>query len=464
MLTLRYTPGALRTSLNIIPLGDNRMESRPGAYQLITGNINRAIGWGNRIAFERYGYLNVWHATITNLSPRVANLQMTGTTFQTLTGYGDREERLYIGSGEDIYYLRRRANQPGETDFYESVNITNEVKDSDNKPYQLPKARALASWRNRLWAGDGTHTVYHTEHDKPHLWDPINAIGFQSGTQNDVTALCPFGDRLIVATPSSIWAVTGDSKHNFQRDKIINGRGAVNQRCLTTDGQRLYYLDRNGVFELGREEPLSSDIEDLFRAPDNDAELMLDPQGEFLYLLYDSAIYVYNTNKGGWGQIDAQAKGLIRAGDRMGWYGVTGLWLMGSRYAPDVFNDGTQQAVRSHFRTWPAQPNPYGMSSLNRVFISILGTWDSSGVSSVGNYAVYPDEDEPAMVEQDFDLARKAPPSLQIGTTQLYKEKPQRVYAEIPVNTANEQFEHEITTEGYVQLVSFEPNYTHSGG
>ncbi|WP_448215304.1 hypothetical protein [Endozoicomonas sp. 2B-B] len=458
MLSLRYQPGAIRIAQNLIPLGGNRLEARPGARQLITGNINRAIGWGNRIAFERYGHLFVWNAVETNLSPRVANLQMCGATFQSLINYGDREERLYIGSGEDIFYLRRRANTDESPDLYESVSITNEVKDSEDSPYALPKTRTIASWRNRIWAGDGTHTIYHTEHDKPHLWDPLNAIEFQSGTQNDVTALCAFGNRLIVATPSSLWAVTGDSKYNFQRDKIVNGNGAVNHRCITTDGQRLYHLDRSGVYELGRDEPLSSDIEDLFRAPDNDAELMLDPQGTFLYLLYDNRVYVYNTVEGGWGQLDIEAKGLIRAGDRMGWYGQNGLWLMGSRFSPDVLNDGTEQPVRSQFRTWPDQPNPYGMTSLNRVFFSILGTHDHQGT-----YSVYPDEDEPAIVSDSFDLYRREPDFLQIGALKLYKEKAQRVYAEIPVNTANEQFEHELITEGYVQLISFEPSYTHSG-
>ncbi|MCW7555528.1 hypothetical protein NX722_23475 [Endozoicomonas gorgoniicola] len=458
MLSLRYNPGAMRIALNLFPLGDNRMETRPGARQLITGNINRAIGWGNRIAYEKYGYLFVQDAIETNLRPRTANLQMCGATFQSLIKYGDREERLYIGSGKDIFYLRRRTNTTENPTLYESVTITNEVKDADNNPYQLPQTRAIASWRNRLWAGDGTHTVYHTEHDKPHLWDPLNAIEFQSGTQNDVTALCPFGDSLIVATPSSLWAVTGDSKYNFQRDKIVNGNGAVNQRCITTDGQRLYYLDRNGVFELGQDEPLSGAIEDLFRAPDNDAELMLDPMGVFLYLLYDRHIYVYNTLKGGWGQLDVEAKGLIKAGDRMGWYGKTGLWLMGSRYAPDVLHDGSQQAVRSHLRTWPVQPNPYGMTSLNRSYISMLGVYQNTG-----SYSVYEDDEDTAIVSEPFDLYRKEPDFLQIGSHKLYKEKPQRVYDEIPVNTANEQFEHELVTEGYFQLISFEPSYTHQG-
>ena len=458
MLTFTYTPGALRESKNLIPLGDNQMETRPGAHQLITGNINRAIGWGNRIAFERYGYLLVWHAVETDLSPRTANLQMCGATFQSLVGYGDREERLYIGSGEDIFYLRRRANQPGETQYYEAVDIVNEVKDDENQPFSLPKAWALASWRNRLWAADGTHTVYHTEHDKPHHWDPINAIEFQSGTQNDVTALCAFGDRLMVATPSSLWAVTGDSTYNFQRDKVVNGHGAVNQRCITSDGQRLYHLDRNGVYQLGEDEPLSREIEDLFRAPDNDAELMLDPDGVWLYLLYDGHIYVYNTLKGGWGQIDVLAKGLIQTDEGVGWYGQNGLWRMVSRYAPDTDNSGVSTPVASHFRTWPVQPNPYGMTSYNRVFLSLLGTYQS-----VGEYAVYPDEDEPSLVNETFNLYRKEPPYLDIGGERLYEERPQRVYAEIPINVANEQFEHELKAEGYLRLISFEPNYTHTG-
>ena len=111
----------------------------------------------------------------------------------------------------------------------------------------------------------------------------------------------------------------------------------------------MYHLDRNGVYQLGEDEPLSRDIEDLFRAPDNDAELMLDPDGVWLYLLYDGSIYVYNTLKGGWGQIDVVAKGLIQTDEGVGWYGQNGLWRMVSRYAPDTDNTGVSTPVASHF-------------------------------------------------------------------------------------------------------------------
>ena len=58
------------------------------------------------------------------------------------------------------------------------------------------------------------------------------------------------------------------------------------------------------------------------------------------------------------------------------------------------------------------------MTSYNRAFLSLLGTYQS-----VGEYAVYPDEDEPSLVSETFDLYRKEPPYLDIGGERLYEER-----------------------------------------
>lgn len=456
MFTLNYAPGKLKQADNLLPIGQVEMESRPGAQQVISGNINTALGWGNSVVFERYGQLMIWHVIENTFTDRTAGTRMTGTSFQALTGYGDRQRRLYIASGDTVFYIYRRPNGEGDTQLYESVSIVNECQDDQQQPYNLPKAKVLATWRNRLWASDGTHIVYHTENDKPHYWDPINAMQVQSGNQSDVTALASHGDRLMIATPDSLWQVTGDSKYNFSLTKVVSGHGAVGSRAMVSDGRRLFYLDRQGVYELGRDEPLSGDIDSVFYTPDSGAELLLDNQLELLFLLYGGRLFTWHTRYQRWGEIITDAKGLVRIGNRVGWYGVDGLWLLNTRYSQDTRLDGSKTPVRSVMRTWQEQPNIAGVTDLQRVYVGAEGNYLSHGC-----YRLYTDADQAALMEAGFDIWRHEPRYLTIGGVNLYHEKPEYLNVEIPVQLADYQFEHELLTDGYIRLRLFDPRYNY---
>ena len=454
MFTLSYTPDAFRESLNFIPVSSDRLETRPGAMQLLDGNINRAIGWNNAVVFQRYGQLTIWHVLENKFENVEPSTQLNGTVYQALTGYGDRQERMYIASGKDVFYIWRKPTEEGVTQFYDAVYFDNEIKDEQEQPFALPRARQVVTWRSRLWASDGSHIIYHTENDKPHSWDPINAMQFQSGKLSDVTALCPHGNQLIVATSGSLWTVTGTSKYNWQLQQIVTGHGAVSAQALASDGSRLFYLDRYGLFELGNPRPLSEPIENIFYTPDSGAEILLDPGGELLYLLIDKRLFVYNTTVNDWGEIDARPKGLVIVGNRAGWYGVDGLWLMTTRYAPDTDLKGNRTKISGRLRTWPSQPNPFGMASLNRVFMSLEGM-ENNNIS----FSVYADENSPAGISDQYPTWRTEPRKLQVGPDTLTYEKSERVAVEAPVNISDYQFEQEIRTEGYLKIHTVKPDY-----
>lgn len=457
MFTLNYSPGKLKQADNLIPVGETEMESRPGAQQIISGNINSAIGWGSSVVFERYGQVYIWHVIENSFSDRRAGTRMSGTSFQALTGYGDRQRRLYIATGDSIFYIFRRPNGEGDTQLYQDETFINECLDSEGEPYPLPKAKTLATWRNRLWASDGTHIVYHTENDKPHYWDPINAMQVQSGNQSDVTALVSHSDRLIIATADSLWQVTGDSKYNFELTKIVSGHGAVGGRAMVSDGRRLFYLDRQGLYELGRDEPLSSDIDTVFYTPDSAAELLLDNQAELLFMLYNGRLFTFHTRYQRWGEIITEAKGLVRIGNRVGWYGVSGLWLLNTRYSDDVCLEGRCDPVHSIMRTWQEQPNIAGVTDLQRVYIGAEGNYQSRCT-----YRLYTDSDQSALMQTAFDIWRHEPRFLEIGGVKLHHEKPEYLNIEVPVQLADYQFEHELDTSGYIRLRLFNPKYNYS--
>ena len=667
MFTLTYTPDAWRKADNILPIGQNRYESRPGFFQVVADNINRAISWNDACVMEIFGGVYVWHGFIfekindNRQEALNADLRFYGSRFQALQSLGNREERIYVGNGSTLYYLHRnviegaevtgvevtpqeleltigtketltaiikpswalnktvfwessnqsvatidedgvvlaktegsatltattedgsftdtctlgsvpyvavtgvtladdeitlliedtikpeytvepdnatnqdvywRSDNPavaivslfgtvtaigeGETlihiyttdghftdsctvtvlleeeeepeslfktkkndpvfrttqtdpapeKFYEGVFFNNEFEDAEGEPYPLPKANFIATWRNRLWAGDGTHIIYHCLNDNPHHWEPLDAIPIQGGQQSEVTGLCPMGNRLIVSTPQSLWQIVGDSPYNWEFQAIVHGHGAINERAMATDGLRLYYLDVQGVYEMGKPAPLSAAIEDLFYSPDYNAQLILDAKGEYLYTLIQGRLFALHTYSGEWGEIippyesDYAIKGLIMVSGSPGWYGDRGLWLQNAKYTPDVWMDGTQQPVQSTIRTWPVQPNPYGQASLNRVYMGIEGRF-----AGTVTYRVYRDINSEALAEQVFTPWQTPPPNILIQEDPfeiLYHEQSERVYLEAPLAVAWHQFEHEMQFTGYSRLHGFEPVYQFS--
>ncbi len=671
MFTLTYTPDAYRIANNLQLGGNGLYESRPGFFQVVSDNINRAIGWNDACLMEIFGGVYVWHGGIFEAIKDAtgqlltANLKFSGTRFQGLQSLGNREERIYIGNGKSLYYLHRKVIaggnvtaieltpktvellvntiyqlsaiiepawalnkaitwtssdngivsvddagtatglKPGnaiitattedggfsdsctltvtpyvvttgitmaptvltlkideeqrltwqvlpeeatDTDiywlvddtaiclvkewgaviglsegvtvvrcrtkkghfeaqcrvsvvleqetqtvagrsmtavgyqpaggtprnkttvqFYEAVFFENEFLDDDNQPFALPKAQFVATWRNRIWAGDGTHIIYHCQNDKPHHWEPLDAIAIQGGYQSGVTGLCPFGNKLMVSTPESLWQIVGDSPYNWEFQTVVTGQGAVNDRAMVSDGHRLFYLDWHGVYQLGQTAPLSEAIAEAFYSPDFEAQIILDAQGEYLYLLIQQRLFVLNTWAGGWGEIlhpvpsNTAIKGLILIGGQVAMYGESGLWIMGSQYTPDVWFQsgmlewGKRAPVVSTIRTWPVQPNHYGMASLNRMYVSVEGFYQGSTV-----YSVYPGENQSELASQEFKNWLHSPREILIRQEPLQvicSEQSQRVYLEAPLEVSGPQFEHQLMSCGYVRYHRFDPVY-----
>ncbi len=353
--------------------------------------------------------------------------------------------------------------------FYEAVFFQNEFLDAEGKPYDLPEAEFLATWRNRLWAGDGTSIIYHCQNDKPHHWEPLDAIPIQGGQQSEVTGLCPFGNKLMVSTPESIWQIVGDSPYNWEFQTVVHNQGAVNERAMTTDGQRLFYLDWHGVYQLGQPIPLSEAIQEAFYTPDYDAQILLDAKGEYLYLLIQQRLFILNTWAGGWGEIihpvpsNTAIKGLLLIGGQVAMYGETGLWIMGSRYTPDVWCEKGMMEfckripVESTLRTWPVQPNDYGWTSLNRMYVSAEGYYEGSMT-----YSVYPDEVQSELASKSFKSWQITPREILVRQDPLQiirSELSQRVYLETPLEVSGPQFEHQLLSTHYVRYHKFDPVY-----
>ncbi len=141
MFTLTYTSDAYRVAENLQPVSNGLYESRPGFFQVVSDNINRAIGWNDACIMEIFGGVYAWHGNIFEAikdstgKPVSANLQFSGTRFQGLQSFGNREERIYVGNGKTLYYLHRKVIAGGNVSSIELTPKTHRFL--INTTYQL---------------------------------------------------------------------------------------------------------------------------------------------------------------------------------------------------------------------------------------------------------------------------------------------------------------------------------------
>ncbi len=114
MLDLTPTPNTHRQADNLIPLENNQHETRPGFFQVASGSIALATGWMEAVAYQQETSNLIWHGGITEPINIPTEPTLTGTLFQSLTTLGNRENRLYLSNGTELYYLHRTQNRGGE--------------------------------------------------------------------------------------------------------------------------------------------------------------------------------------------------------------------------------------------------------------------------------------------------------------------------------------------------------------
>jgi len=162
MLSLHPQPGKLRYANHLLPTAAGGLATRPGATQIVAGDIAHAAPWGNRLMIEKLGRLRLWDGlTETDIAPAGFGLQ--ATPFQALTSAGAREERLYVADGVNaLWYVARVSGAYGRyeldrqcTALREGIEAANRLADpaavvavprqlEDVRPYARPDLRLIA--------------------------------------------------------------------------------------------------------------------------------------------------------------------------------------------------------------------------------------------------------------------------------------------------------------------------------
>jgi hypothetical protein len=449
MLSLHPDPNKLRAAWNLFPRADGSLYTRPGAVQVAEGRIGRAVPWGNRVLFEKIGRIVLWDGAVEH------DIVETGYTlqavpYQAVTEAGAREDRLYVADGvRTLWYLTKSGST------YVRTTVVNELLDGSSQPYPIPIPFCIANWRNRLWIGDGTHRIYHCQNDQPHYWDPLWELQFQGAGPDAVRLIRPLGDSLAVGLEHSIWAVTGTSPYNWQRNELINRRGVSGQDAAAVLGNRLWYVDSTGLYELGQEQPISEDIREAFLSFPAGAQLVADTARRLLFLNLTGRVFVMHVDRpGAFTELYGFLLFGVFAADLIsGWYGTDGLWVYGQIFLPDQTKAGAARAISARFDTWDQRPNHAGSGRAlcNRTLLTVSGP-----DTTAATYAVTSDEE---FFTDTFALSPAADPFPDVpGVTQEYWPfRPER--RELVPRVPGQIFRHTIVSTAPIEIHSFEPQY-----
>lgn len=463
MLTLHPQPGKLRYANNLLPTREGGLATRPGAVQVVSGDIAHAAAWGNRLLLEKLGRIRLWDGVLTEIDIAPAGHVLQATPFQALTSAAAREERLCVADGiNPLWFIARRSGVYGRYD------IANKVKDAGGIAYPLPVAHVCASWRGRVWTnGDRPNRTQHCQFDDMEYWDPLWTPEYQGEDAERVVALADNGDRLAVGMSQSLWATTGDSHFNWQRNKIashgVAGPDALASLVLGENERFLFWASPFGLHRSGAAEPLSEDIRAAFAAAPYPCEVAIDRRRGLVLLLAVGRLFVTRLDKpGNFGEITGHnARGLLQMDDYAGWYGADGAWLLGARDTPDRRLDGTITSFTSLYDTWEVIPNPDagGRALLKRPRFVLNGSARGAasytaivdaGINRFTGSATLADETPQMWSDAIAGLDGELWPTLPVRR-------------EFPAYLAGIKFRHVLEAPCYMEVLKFEPDY-HFGG
>jgi len=451
VLSLHHQQGKLRRATNLIPTGDGTLGSRPGATQIVAGEIDAAAPWGNRLLLEKQSRIVVWDGQETDIA--AAGQVLQASPYQALTANAQREDRLYIADGtRPLWYLAYRNGG------YVAETVVNSVRDAGGVPYDIPTPNTIATWRSRLWIGYGQNRVQHCQNNDPGQWDPLWTVELQGKKQGRVNAMFPLRDTLAVGLTTSVWGIAGTSQYNWQRDEMFHDAGTAGPRALAGTLDTLYWLTSTGLFSKGGY--LANDIRDAFAPFLSQAELAIDGRRRLLLCLMNARLFVMHLDQPGtFGEIDAaNAYGLFTMDDYTGWYGPNGAWVLGELDSPDRSLDGTDSDFTSVYDTWEDTPNPHGngRAVLNRIRFVVRGS--PRGSASYTSYV----DGKAASAAKAFtlsDISVNTWAELLAGTAtgQAWPVPP--VHRELAPRRPGRVFRHVVESPVHIEIVHAAPEY-----
>jgi hypothetical protein len=445
--------GRMRRTTNLLPLAGGGVEARRGAVQVVPGDVTDLAVWGTRLVVERDGRIAVVLGRVVQDMGQAGRF-VRGTAFQALVGGGVREDRFYVADGlNPLWYLARRGGQT----IRESASNT--ILQPNGLPYPLDVPTLVTTWRGRVWIDEGPNRLRHCEFDRPDQWDPLWTVEFQAGAADRLHALLPVGEALLVGLRESMWLLTGKSQYDWQTSQRVAGRGCDGPQTVAGDGTTVYWVARDGLFQLGSAAPLSEDIRDFFGLPLVTGAVVLSPRGQRLFALVNGRVLVLHLGSGLWGELAAtEVRGLFVLDGRVGWWGANGAWVLAADDAPDVDWYGRSTPVQAVLESWDQIQSTAGggRALLNRVRFVLQGSPRGSATytATVDGGSPFVADVSLADVSVDRWQDAVAPPD---GSGEAWPTPP--VFRELVPRLAGRAFRHRLDCAVYFRLDKFVPEF-----
>lgn len=118
--------------------------------------------------------------------------------------------------------------------------------------HDVPTAYQFATvWKNRWWARSGTvgNRLHFTELFQPQSWPTLFFIDIPFERGDEITAIIPQGDTLLVFGQSKVFLVIGQTSLDFEvRPSAGAQAGALGPRCVDVIEQGILHASAEGLF------------------------------------------------------------------------------------------------------------------------------------------------------------------------------------------------------------------------
>jgi hypothetical protein len=146
-----------------------------------------------------------------------------------------------------------------DTPFYYDNSTTTAITDTE-----APAGKFCAFHKGRLFiagqAADPTRLAWSEFADYTNWVSTGFTYVPQSKTGDEITGMTVFQDNLIIFTRKTKYILFGDDPGNFVLRQSSGKKGAVNQACIASDPNYVYFLSDDGVYRYnGSQDELMSD-------------------------------------------------------------------------------------------------------------------------------------------------------------------------------------------------------------
>jgi hypothetical protein len=273
------------------------------------------------------------------------------TTNGVMRSASFRDPTAAVGAQITSLYIQRNAEQAPVR--WNGTTATGLVAPAYNEPYSTPNqgnmpwAKCIAAHSGYMWVANTKEGATPTPTDayknrvrfshpnQPEDWRALDYIDVEIGVEGDeITALVPFLDRLLVFKNNSVHAIYGYDPSTFQVETLSRNVGAVSQEAVCLSSGVLYFFSwPEGVFSFdGKQvtwifDRLRPIIDDGFIAAPDIAKIALGWINKRLWVAVpyssttNSRVFVYdptltgegrNAPPGGWTMYDLQVGPMVQ--------------------------------------------------------------------------------------------------------------------------------------------------------